>query len=304
MMVDRVAAWGCTSRVGLALALAASLAAGCSGGDDVTDPGGGTWVTVEPGTFLMGAPEDEPGRAPMDEEVQHEVTLTHRYRVLSTEVTQAQFEAAMGYNPSVVTPCGTACPVQDVSWYQAAAYCNALSELVGLAPCYTCTGSGTTVTCEPSPEHATPYACPGYRLPTEAEWEYAARAGTTTATYNGTVDLAHTECEQPNPVLDSIAWFCGNSSSDEKHAVGAKAPNAWGLADMLGNVNEWTGDWYGDYAAGAVTDPWGSATGTTRVYRGGSIMDGAVNVRAARREGMEPTFYDNIIGFRPVRTLH
>lgn len=149
----------------------------------------------------------------------------------------------------------------------------------------------------------TPYACPGYRLPTEAEWEYAARAGTTTATYNGTGDNMHLACEQPNPVLDTIAWFCGNSVGSTK-IVATRVANAWGLADMLGNVKEWTGDWRAAYPAGPLTDPWGSATGTARVIRGGGIFSNANDVRAAARTQIEPYSSASDLGFRPVRALH
>jgi formylglycine-generating enzyme required for sulfatase activity len=191
-----------------------------------------------------------------------------------------------------------------VTWHEAAAYCNALSSAAGLAACYTCSGSGAAVTCELSAAYPTPYACPGYRLPTEAEWERAARAGTTSATYNGTFDDEHLECEEPNAVLDSIGWFCGNGGATP-HAVALLRPNPWGLYDMLGNAEEWCDEWWdeSDHPAGAVTDPWTNLPGTFRVYRGGFWMIQALYLRAASRRGLLPSYDDNGNGFRPVRTL-
>ena len=156
----------------------------------------------------MGSPTTEPRR--LSNEAQHLVYLTHAFELMETEVTQEQFEALMSYNPSHFSACATDCPVEEVSWYEAAAYANALSRASGLAECYSCTGAYTYVVCTPSTSYTTPYDCPGYRLPTESEWEYAARAGTTTSTYNGTSTLEG--CESPNTVLDPIARFCGNSA--------------------------------------------------------------------------------------------
>ena len=259
----------------------------------------GEFVTIQPGSFQMGSPESEAGRS--SAEVQHMVTLTGSFAMLSTEVTQGEFESLMGYNPSSFTECGADCPVEAVSWYEAAAYCNALSGDEGFASCYTCTGTGVDVSCEPAAGYATPYDCPGYRLPTEAEWEYAARAGTITATYNGALDDAHLVCEQPNDVLDSIAWFCGNSG-DTPHPMATRTPNSWGLYDMLGNVWEWCHDWYADYPTDSVTDPWGGATGSGRVLRGGSWSARAGSARAASRGWHDPGGR-GVFGFRPVRSL-
>jgi formylglycine-generating enzyme required for sulfatase activity len=248
----------------------------------------------------MGSPASEPGRIAA-REVEHEVTLTRSFEIMAYEVTQWQFEALMGYNPSSFGSCGSDCPVEMVNWHEAAAYANALSTDAGYAECYTCSGSGTGVTCSPSATYATPYDCPGYRLPTEAEWEYAARAGTTWGTYNGTSTL--TGCESPNTVLDPIAWFCGNSSG-ATHAVGDKTAYAWDLYDMLGNVLEWCHDWYVEgLGTGAVTDPWGPVTGSYRVLRGGSWSGYARDARAARRDDYDPGGPGNNIGFRLARSL-
>jgi formylglycine-generating enzyme required for sulfatase activity len=256
------------------------------------------WVTVRAGTFEMGSPETEPGR--QDDEVEHSVTLTRDFVISPTEVTQAQFLEWMRYNPSSRSGCDS-CPVETVSWHEAAAYCNALSAAAGLATCYSCSGTGTSVSCELSSSYSTPYACPGYRLPTEAEWEYAARAGTTTATNLGNLDAGHLGCQQPNAALDSIAWYCGNSGG-ATHAVGGKEANAWGLYDMLGNVWEWCGDWHGDYPAGSATDPWGPSGGSDRVDRGGSWYVGARFARAACRDRGGPGGRGGGLGLRPVRS--
>ncbi len=255
------------------------------------------WVTVSAGMFTMGSPTSEPGRETY--ETEHQVTLTGSFEIQVIEVTQDQFFALMGYQIACNTSCGGGCPVECVTWHEAAAYCNALSTAAGYGHCYTCTGSGTGVTCSPSMAYATPYDCPGYRLPTEAEWEYATRAGTTTGTYNGTSTL--TDCTMPNTVLDPIAWFCGNSGSTI-HEVGGKLPNTWELYDMLGNVFEWCGDWYDTYP-GTISDPWGPASGSIRVMRGGSWNGDAWFARAAYRNGDVPGVGYDGLGFRPARSL-
>jgi formylglycine-generating enzyme required for sulfatase activity len=252
----------------------------------------GDWLLPRPGTFTMGSPSGEVGR--YDDEEQHEVTLTHYFLIQFTEVTQRQFQDVMGYNPSSFSECPD-CPVETVSWHEAAAYCNALSCRADLEPCYSCEGSRESVVCAPV---GSPYDCLGYRLPTEAEWEYAARAGDTRATYTGDLDWSHSECESPNPVLDEIAWFCGNSD-DHTHEVGTLDPNGWGLHDMLGNVWEWCHDWYADYPRDSVTDPYGPGAGTDRVLRGGAWNFNAMDIRAAGRNRYSPDYHYNDVGFRP-----
>jgi len=259
-----------------------------------------TWITVNAGTFTMGSPPDEPGR--FDSETQHEVTITRDFVILATEVQQGDFEAVMGYNPSELSDCGPDCPITDVTWHEAAAYTNALSASEGFESCYECTGNAPDTTCELNPKYMTPYDCHGYRLPTEAEWEYAARGGTLASTYNGNVDQDHLHCESPNAILDPIAWYCGNASMDI-HSCGQKTPNPLGLFDMLGSEWEWCQDWYADYPAAAATDPWGVATGTEKVRRGGSYLDNGLDSRAARRRKLGPTWAGTNDGFRPVRTL-
>ena len=212
--------------------------------------------------------------------------MTRSYELQTTEVTQAQFEEMMWYNPSYFSRCSD-CPVESLSWYEAVAYCNALSDLAGLDRCYDCTGSGASVVCRPSESYSSPYDCPGFRLPTEAEWEYAARAGTTGPSYGD---------------LSAVAWYSDNSG-DTTHRVGQKRANAWGLYDMLGNVWEWCHDWGGDYPGGSVTDPSGPDAGSSRVIRGGSWYSNARNVRAAYRNGNTPGNRNRYFGLRPVRFI-
>lgn len=258
------------------------------------------YVHVEAGVFLMGSPTSEPG-ADIDEG-QHWVTISRPFCMKRTEVTQGEWNALMGNNPSTFNRCGMSCPVERVSWWDAAAYANQLSDREALPRCYILSG------CSGRPGDGTfsctevvfkGLSCSGYRLPTEAEWEYAARAGTTTATYNGTSNLLG--CEGGNPVLGPIAWFCGNASYTT-HAVQGKDPNAWGLHDMLGNVSEWVGDWYNPYPDYPVTDPTTSdVMGLKRVIRGGSWTDNARAVRAAYRYYVNPDSRRNDVGFRLVR---
>jgi len=160
-----------------------------------------------------------------------------------------------------------------VSWHDAVAYCNKLSIAAGLQQCY-------------SGDRFAGLACTGYRLPTEAEWEYAARAGTTGARYGE---------------LDAVAWHEGNSFN-ETHPVGARAPNNWGLYDMLGNVWEWTNDWSAEHPGKAV-DPMGPSAGRSRVYRGGSWSLAARNVHAAYRVAGVPEYRYFNLGFRPARSI-
>jgi formylglycine-generating enzyme required for sulfatase activity len=288
----------------LALACAGALALSACGGDasdagvdaaaasdvgDTNDAGAAIpegFVRIEPITFRMGSPVDELGRS--DDETQHVVTLTRPFLLQTTEVTQAQFTELLGRNLSAFPLCGADCPIDQVTWNVAILYANTLSELEGLAPCYG--ESGEVI------GGATIYDCAGYRLPTEAEWEYAARAGTTTATYAG--DLTDTFCDDTR-LLD-IAWFCGNARTGTR-PVASKGLNAWGLYDMLGNVSEWVHDWYGPYE-GDVIDPAGPAEGTGRVIRGGSWQGGAQEARAAARIGGWPENRNSGTGFRLART--
>jgi formylglycine-generating enzyme required for sulfatase activity len=263
-------------------------------------------VVIPAGTFTMGSPGSEPCR--YDIEVQHQVTLTQSFALKATEVTQAEWQALMGDNPSQKRPGCDECPVECVNWYEALAYCNALSAAEGLEPCYTLNGCndqspGTGMECTDVTVNAPdedPYDCEGYRLPTEAEWEYAARAGTTTATYNG--DIARFDCYSASPVLEPIAWYRENSS-ETTHPVAQKEVNPWGLYDMLGNMYEWTWDKHGSYESGASQDPTGASTGPYRVARGCSWFNTALFCRVAERGDARPENRLDFLGFRPARSL-
>ncbi|MBI5549563.1 MAG: formylglycine-generating enzyme family protein, partial [Deltaproteobacteria bacterium] len=233
------------------------------------------------------------------------VTLTRGFYLQEKEVTQGQWQARMGNNPSDFASCGIDCPVEMVNWWEALAYANAVSRSQGLVECYTltgCTGTpGNGLECSGVTVNAAggnPYQCVGYRLPTEAEWEYAYRAGTTTAFYNG--GITATDCSM-DAKLNAIGWYCGNAA-DTTHRVGQKAANGWGLFDMSGNVYEWCWDWYGSYS-GAVTDPAGPGSGASRVYRGGSWFNTAQNTRAAYRFNGPPDYPNVNLGLRLARSL-
>lgn len=255
------------------------------------------WVLIPAGTFVMGSPESEAGRHVGEQA--HEVMLTNDFYMQTTEVTRYQFERIMGYDPSIDAVCTEACPVGAVSWNEAALYCNFISIDAGLPICYEC--GAASLVCELNPEYVTPYDCPGYRLPTEAEWEYAARAGTTTATYNGNLDVEPDDCG-PSGILGPIAWYCGVDSGRPAQPVAQLLPNAHGLYDMLGNRVEAVNDWHEPYpAAMAITNPFGALWGENKVYRGGDSWTIPQNVRSASRQAF-PADSDLNLGFRPVRT--
>jgi formylglycine-generating enzyme required for sulfatase activity len=266
----------------------------------------------------MGSPSSELGRDG-DEGPQRTVTLTRSFVIGKYEVTQGEFESLMGYNPSNFKSCGANCPVESVSWHEAVAYLNALSKSRGLEECFDCTGSGSSVICTVKSQYSGQnyYNCKGYRLPTEAEWEFAYRAGTSTAFYNG--DITKTDCGL-DPNLDKIGWYCGNSTVTYAgcrdlsgyggpkcagtHPAGGKQANAWGLHDMAGNVWEWVYDWYQDsYNNLPATDPVGPSTGSYRVDRGGCFGSYAQYCRAADRNRDSPPGRFSYVGFRFLRSL-
>lgn len=256
------------------------------------------WIAFAAGSFQMGSPLDEVGR--LDDEQQHAVTLTRGFRLGRTEVTQAEFEERMGYNPATSGAC-PGCPVESVTWHEAAAYANALSAAQGDPACYACSGEPPDVTCT-SP--ADVYQCAGVRLPTEAEWEYAARSsGTVTDSYpNGgnLVGIGINPCGAYRLLDDGgnlrdVAWYCSNGHH-VTHDVGTLAPSPAGLSDITGNAWEWTEDVYAPYTGDAV-DPVGEGEGG-RVKRGGSWVTPPERLRLAYREEFNPGARLDSIGFR------
>ncbi len=260
------------------------------------------WVTVQPGTFLMGSPRDELRRE--TDERRHEVTLSRSFQLKATEVTQREWQELMGRNPSHYRECGPGCPVDNVTWFDSLAFTNALSKRAGLEECYVLTGCTGTVGDGLICRQVTwprGLDCTGYRLPTESEWEYAARAGTKTSTYNGNPGPSSVAVDPFEPVLGPIAWF-GDNARLSPHPIATKRPNDWGLHDMLGNVWEWVWDWWGEYRSRPVTDPTGLRRGTKRVIRGCGW--GSVDAcRAAARNFQVPGRRNRFTGLRPAKTL-
>ena len=232
-----------------------------SGKEEVTDLGKDVkleMILIPAGKFVMGSPESEKGRS--KGETQHEVTFTKAFYMGKYEVTQEQWESVMGNNPSIKIK-GARLPVTNVSWNDCQDFIKKLNAKTN----------------------------GGYRLPTEAEWEYACRAGTTTKYSVG------------DKITPKDANY-RDSKIGEPVAVGSYKPNAFGLYDMHGNVWEWCEDWYADYQAGAVTDPKGPATGERRVLRGGSFNFYVWNTRSSFRFNLSPTSRYLFYGFRLART--
>lgn len=243
-------------------------------------------MLIPPGTFEMGCSTSAAHLCSGNEGPIRTVTLTNPYYIGRYEVTQAQWQARMGSNPSlwrnpspqVPLPEVPNRPVDTVSWDTVQSFLNANSL----------NGSGGTA---------------DLRLPTEAEWEYAYRAGTTTAYHSMP---GHPEGTDDDQVANDIAWWgscpnCGGNSGHQTYPVGRKAGNGFGLHDMSGNIYEFVNDWSGPYPTGPEVDPTGPSTGTTRVLRGGSFADAQTNLRSSKRIWTPPSHLSNRYGFRVVR---
>jgi len=293
--------------------IVASIALGVIGCNNPSGPdNGGTkeerFVLIPAGTFQMGSNEGYDANKPV-----HEVTITKPFYMGKYEVTQAEYEKYCSYtgsnSPSSSYGDGDNYPAYYVSWYDALVYCNKRSMEENLTPCYSIDGST-------DPEHwgavPTAYNDPlrdtwdavecnwnanGYRLPTEAEWEYAARAGDNTVdslTYSGTSDVNK---------LGDYAWYCDNSNSTT-HEVGTKLPNAFGLYDMSGNVYEWCWNWLTDSydtTTEGGSDPTGASAGSYRDYRGGGWSFNSDDCAVSCRYGDYPYYRYYFLGFRVVR---
>lgn len=242
------------------------------------------FVRIYGGTFTMGSPANEPGRS--KDETQHQVTVSS-FCMAKYEVTQKEYQEVMGTNPSAFK--GDNLPIEIVSWFDAIEYCNKRSQKEGLTQAYTISGSGDNRTVIWDRNAS------GYRLPTEAEWEYACRAGTTTPFGTGkniTTNQANYNGNYP---------YNNNSKGDSREKttnVGSFAANSWGLYDMHGNVCEWCWDWYENYSESAQTDPMGASSGSRRVTRGGYYANGALFLRSAKRQYSPPDGHYIGNGFR------
>jgi formylglycine-generating enzyme required for sulfatase activity len=258
-----------------------------------TQQSAGNMVLINGGTFTMGSPASEKGRK--NDEVQHQVTVSGFY-MSKYEVTQKEWYEVMRTTPHKGE--GDNYPVYNVNWYDAVLYCNERSRKENLTPAYTINNRRVTNSGQDTYSVTWNRNANGYRLPTEAEWEYACRAGTTTAYNTG-----------ENINKDTTGWYSGNSGW-KTYPVGSKPANAWGLYDMHGNVWEWCWNWYDKYPNGSQTDPVGPASEPSsmfglsgRVFRGGCWENNEADIRSAKRNGIYEVNRLTTIGFRVVRSL-
>ncbi len=276
----------------------------------MTGPIGMRFRYVPAGKFQIGSPDTETDRD--YDEALHQVELTRAFWIGETEVTQGQWRQLVEAKPSYFKDCDD-CPVERVSWFEAVIFANLLSERADLAPCYATEGCRGTFGggCEAGTQYCvSDYSCEsvalpepgcnGFRLPTEAEWEYAARAGTTTPFSSG----ANLTTEQAN--YNGGHPYADHAKGEYRRktvAVRSFEPNPWGLYEIHGNVWEWVWDRSGGaYPGGPVVDPTGPETGSARVLRGGSWFSYARYCRSADRYGIASGYRSAFIGFRLVRT--
>jgi len=228
---------------------------------------------IPAGTFTMGCTSEQGSDCSDSESPSHKVTLTRDFYIMESEVTQALYKTVMGSNPSNFESANR--PVETVSWFDVVGFANRLSELDGRLPCYSISGIDVKWSNKD---------CTGWRLPTEAEWEYAARGGQSYK-YAGSHSVG------------DVAWY-GDNSNSETHDVCGKSRNGYGLCDMSGNVWEWVWDWYGNYSSNKGTDLVGPVSGPYRVYRGGSWRNYARFTRVSYRYVNDPTYRLRYLGVR------
>lgn len=279
------------------------------------------WCRVPAGCFIMGSPEQEWGHPPQEKRVK--VTLSRSFLIGQHEVTNREWNSAKLANPGTVIESGNsagigdcsepACPVGNVTWFEAVSYANLLSDKAGLPRCYELKDCVNSIGAKPvglvcqdfKLTAKSIYDCEGYRLPTDPEWEYAARAGTRTAFYSGDIATrAESGVCTEEPALDRVAWYCFNAGKLTK-PVEQLEPNAWGLFDVLGNAAEWVHDQSGWVpATQAMTDPDQSfGAGQSRDRRGGPQYGWPSLCRVAARLGLSAGQASPGTGFRLVRTL-